>query len=56
MIEQDDKNKRSKFAGDNTDNHKWADRVASDRQQGLEKVGLVVVAFVVVVAILLSFL
>ncbi len=39
---------------DLADNHKWADRLAADRQRGLEKMGLIAVAIVIVAAIFLS--
>ena len=54
MVERENQSNSDASDTDIADNHKWADRVAAHRQQGLEKIGLIVIAVVVVIAIVLS--
>lgn len=39
---------------DMADNHKWADRVAADRQKGLEKIAIIAISVIAVAAILIA--
>ena len=49
MPDNDDR-ARDASSPDMADNHKWADRVAADRQKGLEKIGIIAIIAIAVIA------